>query len=173
MPTPGEPTVELDERYSEPGATATPWEEGRAALAAAMTPWVVTLRPDGRPHATPVIAVWHDGALHFATGPAERKGRNLARDPRCTVLAGGDAYDEGLDVSVEGTAVRVTDEEVLRELAEGWVAKYGEAWRFEVRDGSFHHDAGAGEAWVRRVEPTVGYGFAKGRFAHTRWRFTA
>jgi hypothetical protein len=27
----------------------------------------------------PVLAVWVDGALHFCTGAATRKGKNLAR----------------------------------------------------------------------------------------------
>ena len=49
------------------------------------------------------------------------------------------------------------------------MAKYGEEWRFEVRDGAFHH--GPGEAWVFEVAPSTAYGFAKGDYSHTRWRF--
>jgi len=36
--------------------------------------WVVTGRPDGRPHVTPLVAVWADGAIHFHTG-AELRSR--------------------------------------------------------------------------------------------------
>jgi hypothetical protein len=36
----------------------------------------------------PVLAVRVDGTLHFSTGPATRKGRNLARDARCVIAAG-------------------------------------------------------------------------------------
>jgi hypothetical protein len=56
------------------------------------------------------------------------------------------------------------------------VDKYGEYWRFEARDGAFHHPDG-GEALVYRVAPTVAFGFGKGAefgradFSQTRWRF--
>jgi hypothetical protein len=39
----------------------------------------MTVRPDGRPQVTPVVAVWLDGAVHFTTGPTERKAHNLAQ----------------------------------------------------------------------------------------------
>ena len=71
-----EPLTTLDPRYSEPGAAATPWAETCAALAAAELAWLVTLRPDGRPHATPVVPVWVDDSMHFTTGPDEQKVRD-------------------------------------------------------------------------------------------------
>ena len=70
--------------------------------------WLSTVRPDGRPHVTPIAAVWLDGALHFCTGPTERKAKNLARNRYCVVTTGTNAL-EGLDVVIEGEAVRVTD----------------------------------------------------------------
>lgn len=36
------------------------------------------MRADGRPHVTPLVAVWLDGAPHFSTGPAEQKAVNLS-----------------------------------------------------------------------------------------------
>jgi pyridoxamine 5'-phosphate oxidase-like protein len=33
--------------------------------------WLATVRPEGRPH-VPLIAVWVDGALYFASGDPER-----------------------------------------------------------------------------------------------------
>lgn len=72
---------------------------------------------------------------------------------------------------VEGEAVRVTDEDRLRELAAAWEAKYGSFWHFEVRDGAFHH--GPGHAFVFSVAPRTVFGFGKGEpFSQTRWRFT-
>jgi hypothetical protein len=47
------------------------------------TCWLTTLNPDGSPHVTGVGALWVDGAFWFETGEQTRKGRNLARDPRC------------------------------------------------------------------------------------------
>ncbi len=168
--TPHEPATELDRRYSSPEATATPWEEGRARLAAAELYWISTVRPDGRPHVTPLIAVWVEPALYFCTGPQERKARNLADNPHCTFTTGTNALHEGLDLVLEGRAVQVTDDGVLRRIADAYVAKYGEEWRFEPRDGAFHHSDG-GEAWVFEVAPVRAFGFGKGVYSQTRWRF--
>ena len=164
-----QPDTQFDGRYSDATAEATPWAEGRRVLEQAELFWISTVRPDGRPHVTPLIAVWHDGALHVTTGPGERKAMNLAANPAVTITTGCNHYGEGLDVVLEGTAARVTDDATLVALAEAWVAKYGEEWRFEPRDGGFHHDAG--EAFVFRVAPTTAFGFAKQPFGQTRWRF--
>ena len=66
-------------RFSDPAATPTPWEETQAALEAAELFWLTTVRRDGRPHVTPVVAVWADGAVWFATGAGEQKFANLGR----------------------------------------------------------------------------------------------
>jgi nitroimidazol reductase NimA-like FMN-containing flavoprotein (pyridoxamine 5'-phosphate oxidase superfamily) len=169
--------TQLDARYSNPGATAVPWARAEERLRAAGGFWISTVRPDGRPHMTPLIAVWLDGSLYFSTGPAERKARNLAANPHCVLTTGSDAWDEGFDVIVEGDAVRVTDEARLRRIADAYVAKYGSAWRFGVRDGAFRHDPESlrgddpGEAWVYEVAPVTAFGFGKGEFTQTRWRF--
>ncbi|MCU1373335.1 MAG: pyridoxamine 5-phosphate oxidase, partial [Actinomycetia bacterium] len=75
-----EPVTELDRRFGDPSATATPWAETRRVLETAELFWISTVRPDGRPHVTPLPAVWQDDALHFCTGAAEQKGVNLARN---------------------------------------------------------------------------------------------
>lgn len=164
-----EPTTELDQTFSSPGATPTPWSEGRDALAAAGVYWLSTVRPDGRPHVTPLIAIWLDDAIHFCTGPTERKAKNLAANPHVVLTTGHNAIDEGLDVVVEGDAVPVTDGPTLQRLADAYADKYG--WRFEVRGDAFHNDEG-GRADVFRVEPATAFGFRKGDpFGQTRWRF--
>jgi nitroimidazol reductase NimA-like FMN-containing flavoprotein (pyridoxamine 5'-phosphate oxidase superfamily) len=160
----------LDQRYSSDGATATDWEHARAQLEQAELFWISTVRPDGRPHVTPLIAVWFDDALFFCTGPDERKARNLAENPRCILTTGRNTMGDGLDVVVEGEAVNVRDEERLRRIADAYVAKYGEEWRFEVRDSAFHHQGG--RALVFEVAPATAFGFGKGdEFSQTRWRF--
>ena len=77
-----EPVPELDERFSDPGAEATPWATTREVLEAAQLSWVTTVRADGRPHVTPLVPVWLDDALHFCTGPDEQKAVNLAHNPQ-------------------------------------------------------------------------------------------
>ncbi len=165
-----EPTTELDARFSSEGASPTPWEHGRKQLEQAALFWLSTVRADGRPHLTPLIAVWLDGALHFCTGPAEQKAKNLASNPRCILLTGSNTLDAGLDIVLEGDAVRVTDEAKLRLLAEAYVSKYGSDWHFDVRDSAFYSEDG-GEALVYAVAPAKALGFAKGEYGQTRWRF--
>ncbi|MEU1863246.1 pyridoxamine 5'-phosphate oxidase family protein [Streptomyces gardneri] len=165
-----DPQTTLDSRYSDPKAAALPWSDAAARLAAAEVFWLTTVRPEGRPHVTPLIAVWSAGALHFCTGPDERKARNLAENPSVVLTTGSGVLDEGLDLVVEGEAARVTDEDRLRALAAAYVEKYGPDWRFEVRDGAFVGDGGT--ALVFAVAPRTVFGFAKGEpFGQTRWRF--
>lgn len=72
-----EPTTTLDDRFSDPGALPTSWDDTVRTLKAAELFWITTVRPDGRPHVSPLVAVWLDGGLHFATGAAEQKAVNL------------------------------------------------------------------------------------------------
>lgn len=164
-----EPVTELDARYSSPGARPTSWAEGRGVLETARVYWLSTVRPEGRPHVTPLLAVWADGALHFCTGATERKARNLAHHPEVVLTTGQNDLDRGLDLVVEGNAVRVNDDAPLRRLAGAYEDKYGSGWHFEVRDGAFH--GGGGAALVYRVAPATAFGFRKGEYSQTRWRF--
>ena len=174
------PTTELDPRYSTPEAEATPWEEARDVLITADLYWIATVRRSGQPHVTPLLAVWADGAMHVSTGEDEQKARNLAANPRCTLTTGRNTMDDGLDVILEGTAVRVTGRDRLVPLRDMWVAKYGETWRFDVSDDGFHHpnqpdlDAGvASLAMVLAIRPARVYAFRKGAtFSQTRYRFS-
>jgi hypothetical protein len=144
--TGAEPLTEPDARYSGEDATPTGWPDALRELTGAGVYWLSTVRPDGRPHVTPLIGVWLDGALHFSTGPAERKAMNLERNRHVVLTTGRNTYGEGLDVVVEGDAVRVRDDGRLRRIADAFVDKYGEEWRFEVHDGLFHHGRRAGQA---------------------------
>jgi general stress protein 26 len=166
-----EPVTELDSRYGDPGVQPTRWSVAREALAAAELSWISTVRPDGRPHVTPLLTVCEEATVYFCTGPEERKYRNLTGNPHVVITTGRNSLHGGLDLVVEGDAVRVTDESTLRGLADAWVAKYGEDWRFDVGNGAFLHRGGAGEAWVFAVEATNVFGFGKEPYSQTRWRF--
>src|SRR6202041_2667759 len=67
------------------------------------TSWLATIDRDGSPHVTGVGALWFDGAFWFETGERTRKGRNLARDPRCALSVA----TRDFDLVVEGTASQV------------------------------------------------------------------
>src|SRR5262245_62831455 len=111
-----EPTTTLDTRFSDPGAVATEWQETRRILETAELFWISTVRPDGRPHVTPLPAVWRDDILYFCTGAEEQKGVNLARNPQCALTTGNNEWKSGLDVGVEGAARVERDEDLSREL---------------------------------------------------------
>jgi hypothetical protein len=102
------PVTTFDQEYSDPAATATGWEETRRALEEAELFWVSTVRADGRPHVTPVVAVWAEGALrwqrrgdgvlgHAGQGVGSCQGRSVRRhrapvplgltDPRADVTS--------------------------------------------------------------------------------------
>jgi nitroimidazol reductase NimA-like FMN-containing flavoprotein (pyridoxamine 5'-phosphate oxidase superfamily) len=166
------PTTHLDQRYSGAGAHATSWEETQAALESAELFWLTTVRADGRPHVTPVVAVWADGALHFSTAAEEQKFLNLRANPNVVLTTGCNTWDRGLDVVVEGEAAEVTSEDVLRRLAAAWTGKWNGAWQFEVRDGGFRHPHGTIAVVVFRVAPAKAYAHSKGEpFGATTHKF--
>ena len=103
-----EPVTDLGP-FSSDGAVATEWATALADLQGAEVYWLSTVRPDGRPHVTPLLGVWLDGALYFCTGPGERKAKNLAQNPNCALTTGCNGLDDGLDLVVEG-AVQVVSE---------------------------------------------------------------
>jgi general stress protein 26 len=166
-----EPTTAIDGRYGEAGASPTDWTTAQELLRRAELSWITTVRPDGRPHVTPLITVCDGTTLYFGTGPQERKRRNLAANPHVVLTTGTNALHGGLDVVVEGEAARVTDDDVLRRLAAAYVAKYGEEWRFEVRDGAFWEAGSGGETWVYAVDAVTAFGFGKAPYSQTRWTF--
>jgi hypothetical protein len=51
------PVAELDAGFSSRGAPPTDWAEGRRHIDEAEVFWISTVRPDGRPHVTPLLAV--------------------------------------------------------------------------------------------------------------------
>lgn len=165
-----ESTTHFDSRFSDPAAEATPWEQARGALERAELYWLTTVRADGRPHVTPLIGVHHDGAVHFVTGTGEQKFRNLEHARKVALTTGANAWNQGLDVVVEGEAVRVTDTAKLQELADAIEAKYGEVWHFDVAGDAF---GGQGEdpAHVFRIEPAKILAFAKDPHGQTSFRF--
>jgi general stress protein 26 len=166
-----EPVPELDVRFSDPASHPIPWSDVRRVLDAAELFWISTVRGDGRPHVTPLPAVWTDDCLHFCTGAGEQKAVNLLENPEVVLTTGSNEWKHGLDVVVEGRAVRITDDVRLCKLADLWRTKYHGDWDFSVEDGMFHH--GSGSALVLEVAPTKVLAFAKGEFAQTRYRFTA
>ncbi len=167
-----EPRTTLDARFSEPNIAATSWEETRLLLEEAQLFWIGTVRHDGRPHVSPLVAVWLDDALHFSTGPEEQKAINLRGNSNVVLTTGCAEWERGFDVMVEGVAVRQTDDAILKRLADAWRQKWDGRWQYTASDGVFSHEAG-GAALVFSVRPRRVLVFGKGTFSHTSHRFSA
>jgi hypothetical protein len=158
------------------GAAALPWSRVRDLLATQtpkedLTFFVGTVRPDGRPHAAGVGAIWVDDTLYFVSGPGTRRARNLAADPACTVSV----RLRGIDVTMEGEAHRTTDAATLERVA----AVYREGgWPATVVDEGFTAPFNAPTAgpppWhLYRLTLHRAFGVATAEpYGATRWDFS-
>ena len=154
------------------GNEPIPWARALKHLEAGAAPtyWLATTRPDGRPHIAGVGAKWVDGRLYFTSGPGTRKSRNLAENPNCVVSM---SFPD-LDLAIEGTATRVTDEATLARLAELYALQ---GWPATVSDGAITAPYSAPSAgpppWdLYVVAPVTAFGVATAEpYGATRWRF--
>lgn len=168
------PKISFDERYSDPAAVAVGWEETSRILGSAELFWLSTVRADGRPHVTPVVAVWVEGAVWFSTGAEEQKFANLRANPHVVLTVGCGDWDRGIDVVVEGDARHIRDETVLHRIAAAFATKWDGRWQFAVRGGAFGSpgDDSPGKAQVFSVTPAKVFAHAKGDpFGVTTYRF--
>lgn len=147
--------------FSSPAAQATPWTSALAVLDAAEVCWLSTVRPDGRPHVTPLLAAWSLDGVCFTTGGQERKARNLERNPRCVLTTGTNTLT-GLDIVIEGVASAVVERPAREQAMADFERKYGT--HLTSPEGTWY---GLGEAVIAgdvrlyRVAPAVGFAFGK------------
>jgi hypothetical protein len=154
------------------GAKAIPWSRALKQLgaSAAGTYWLATRNPDGRPHVAGVGALWVDGKIYFTSGTRTRKSRNLTANPTCVVSVSL----TGIDLVIEGTAIRVVDRPTLPRLAQRYAAQ---GWPASVGGGALTAEYGAPSAgpppWnLYVVTPTTAFGVATAApSGATRWRF--
>ncbi len=132
--------------------------------------FLATMRPDGRPHAAGVGALWDGDKVYVVSGAGTRKSRNLAENPNCAVSMAL----TGIDLVIEGVAERVTDDATLQRLAQRYA---DQGWAPTVKDGAFTHEYSAPSAgpppWdLYAVTPTTVFGvLAAEPGGATRWRF--
>jgi len=169
------PVTTVDERFSEEGATPTSWPDTRHILETAELFSITTVRADGRPHVTPLVAVWSEDALYFSTGPEEQMAANLRMNDQVILTTGRNNWSEGIDVVVEGVASRVTSHDTLARVAEVWTHKWDGRRTYALGDGCFHHRDGErildADVYVFEVRPEKILAFAKVPFGHTRHKF--
>jgi nitroimidazol reductase NimA-like FMN-containing flavoprotein (pyridoxamine 5'-phosphate oxidase superfamily) len=156
----GEPDAVLGP-FSSPDAQVTPWASMLAVLREAEVFWLSTVRPDGRPHVTPLLAAWSLGGMCFTTGGQERKARNLEHNPRCVLTTGTNALT-GVDVVIEGVASLVGGRSQREQAVADFELKYGT--HLTSPEGSWYglgQAVIAGDTRLYRVAPTVGFAFGK------------
>jgi hypothetical protein len=117
------------------------------------TTWLSTVNEDGSPHMTAVGAIWMDDTFWFQTGAATRKGRNVTRDPRCSLAVS----IRDADVVIEGDAVRMTEPDAVSRIAKAWA---GQGWPAEPDESGsaitapFNAPSQGPPPWnVYRIEP--------------------
>jgi PPOX class probable F420-dependent enzyme len=156
-------TTRLDQGVSQAPGTGGPNRH---------TCWLATINPDGSPHVTGIGAMWVDEAFWFETGDSTRKGRNLVRDPRCTLSVATHDFD----LVVEGDAQKVTDPPTVAAMAErwaaaGWPARVDETGTALTADFSAP-SAGPPPWFVYRIAPRTATGLLTIEpGGATRWRF--
>jgi Pyridoxamine 5'-phosphate oxidase len=120
-PEPGR--LQTEESYGVPESEEgmLPWSYVEERMSGPRNYWAATVRPDGRPPAVPVSAVWLDGTFPFGVRRRTRKARNLAVNPHLVVhLESGDDV-----VILEGAAEEITDPSLLVRIDDAYEAKDG------------------------------------------------
>lgn len=136
------------------------WDEATKQIRRSRNYWIITVRPDRRPHAVPVWGIWLDDAVYFGTDRRSRKGRNLAANPALVVhLESGDDA-----VILEGVAeeVEVGDRVLLDRIDKACVSKY----KIGLLLGK--------TSVIYRLRPRVAFAWREKDFPRsaTRWRFS-
>jgi len=114
--------IQTQAEYGIPADEAgmLPWSFVADRLLAARNYWLVTVRPDARPHASPVWGVWLADDFYFGMGRQTRKARNLAENSNVVIHL--DSSDEA--VIIEGAAREVTDTDLHIKIDDTYEAKY-------------------------------------------------
>ena len=134
-----------------------PWRWAEKTLAESREYWIVTVRPDGRPHAMIIWGLWFDGAFWFGTGGKTQKARNLSKNANCIV----GTQNAAEAVILEGVAELIAEPDLRRKLEPASLKKYG-------------MKGGDGSEPVYRVRPTRVFGLIEKSFPKTatRWTFS-
>ncbi|SRR5690554_2517206 len=138
------------------------WEETEKQLEEAHNYWIGTVRPNGRPHASPVWAVWLDNHLYFDGSPETRRHRNLAANPNMVAhLESGSNV-----VIVEGEAHQV--EKPPRALTSRVAAAYRKKY---TESGYAPTDDQWDEGGLYEMKPRVALAWTQFPTNCTRWHF--
>lgn len=147
----------LSQAKTAPG-TRLSWQQALEWLEAERLYWIITVRPDGRPHAVPTEGIWLDGVFYFGGSKGTRRERNL--DQNAAMVVHTQSAERA--VIVEGFSERETSVDILERLSDINETKYGMRPTIEQQlEATF------------ALRPRVAFGFVEGDFLEsaTRWRF--
>lgn len=148
-------------RAASEGTGLLPWSWAEEKLTVSRNYWLVSVWPDGRPHAMPVWGMWHEDAFWFSSSKPSRKTKNLIADPRCVVTT----EDTQNPVVLDGTAEVITAPKDLATLLALENAKYSTDYGMEMVDLALNSCFRVRASWV--------FGLEAGDFtgSPTRWEF--
>lgn len=151
----------------------TAWSKSVEQFSQSEKYWLATVDPDGHPHAVPVFSVWFEGCPYFTSNPDARKARDITQNAHCVITTAG----KTLDLVLEGEAVKITDDERLKQVAEVYHSKYG--WPITVENHAYSVPYGAPaagkppyELYQIRMTKAFAMGSSEPPYGATRWRFS-
>lgn len=133
----------------------------REQLATSRNYWIVSTRPDGRPHASPVWGIWLDDVLCFGTSRRSRKGRNISHSPH--IVAHVESGDDV--VILEGVLQELTDHTMRQRYVDAYDAKYA------IRPEADDSEDPDGVTYLLRPEQILAWKERDFLTTPTRWRF--
>jgi hypothetical protein len=142
------------------GTMSWSWAEERLIRSSAY--WVGTVRPDGRPHSSPVWGVWFDGFLWFSCDQTSIKARNVAHNP-AVVVTNDNPWEQ---VVLEGRAEHVASRDDVVRYVDAERVKYADRWNEQLYRVDFFAER------TYRVRPLSVFALDERRFATSPTRFT-
>lgn len=135
------------------------WDWFRERMTNAHNYWVCSTRPDGRPHAMPVWAIWHNETIYFISSRTSRKNRNLAANPEVVI-------------HLESGAETVILEGRVEAMADDWAGFESFADAYEAKYPGNRPETGIEEVTFR-VVPRLALAWTEANFpkSSTRWTF--
>ena len=151
------PTIPASYGFPTSSKGLLDWNWARERLTNSHNYVIVTVRPDGRPHAMGMHGLWHDDAYYFGTSSATRKAKNLALNPHCVLIS----EDMNELIIVEGVAEIVDLNELPQGISDASKTKYG--WPLKPHSGGK----------VYKLSPRVVFAFPLKQIttAVTKWVF--
>ncbi|HEU5013036.1 MAG TPA: pyridoxamine 5'-phosphate oxidase family protein [Roseiflexaceae bacterium] len=164
-PTTGRPHMPPGYISPEAQGALMPWSSAREHWEWARVYWICTVRPNGRPHVSPVWGVWVDDVLYFDGSPETRRMRNIAANPHIAVHLDSDsAGNEAFTAEGIAHAVQRPDRALAERIAAAYRAKY-------AADGYAPEPGQWDEGGLYAMQPRVALGWTSFLKDATRWQF--